>query len=158
MRVTSHLNCKYGGSTVELQQKGSPCVVILPCKDPVKYTGYQSNLSNPVFETLKNVTNTGKSLWTLVSRKIKIIIKTHITCCIPVQWTGISMYWLRHFYASITGFSLFYKSSDLQGIPCIGYNTFKFQFQGFTCCTNTFFPVLTNLFPCFLDIFFSCLP
>ena len=35
--------------------QGSPCVVILPCKDPVKITGYHSNISNPVIEILKKM-------------------------------------------------------------------------------------------------------
>jgi hypothetical protein len=31
--------------------QGSPCVVILPCKDPVKITGYHSNPSSYVVGT-----------------------------------------------------------------------------------------------------------
>ena len=31
--------------------QGSPCVVILPCKDPVKITGYHSNPSSSVVGT-----------------------------------------------------------------------------------------------------------
>ena len=32
--------------------QGSPCVLILPCKDPVKIIGYHSNPSSPVVGTL----------------------------------------------------------------------------------------------------------
>ncbi len=35
--------------------QGSPCVLILPCKDPVKITGYHSNLSNPVIKEYKKM-------------------------------------------------------------------------------------------------------
>ena len=34
--------------------QGSPCVLILPCKDPVKITGYHSNPSKSVVRTFKN--------------------------------------------------------------------------------------------------------
>ena len=53
-----------------------------------------------------------------------------ITGCIPVQWTGISLYWLK---------------------------TFMFQLQGFPCFSNDFslfwlhsFCVLLAFFPCLL--------
>ena len=34
--------------------QGTPCVLILPCKDPVKITGYHSNPSKSVVRTFKN--------------------------------------------------------------------------------------------------------
>ena len=34
--------------------QGAPCVLILPCKDPVKITGYHRNPSSSVVRTSKN--------------------------------------------------------------------------------------------------------
>ena len=69
------------------------------------------------------------------------------------------------FPAQFVWFSLFYKKSDLHGIPCIGNNSFMFQLQGFTCFNNTFslfclhsFPVFVIFFPCLICRVFPNLP
>ena len=68
----------------------------------------------------------------------------------------LSLFYYHFFPVQFTGFSLFYKNSDFQGIPCVGYNSFMFQLQGFTCFNNTFSLFWLHYFPVFLT-FFPCL-
>ena len=52
MAIIFRLDSKTTATLQSLQ--GSPCVVILPCKYPVKITGYHSNPSSYVAGTQKN--------------------------------------------------------------------------------------------------------
>ena len=94
--------------------QGSPCVVILPCKDPVKITGYHSNPSRTVVGTWNNCN---------IHREI------------PVHWTmeKEKKSWKSKQKHTLQGENLFSE----QGFPCIGYNSFMFQLQNLKGCCDT---------------------
>ena len=80
---------------------------------------------------------------------MKIKTKTCITGCIPVQWTGISLYWLQYFHVSITRFSYFgynFSMLNLQGLPCWDYNYSLSNLQGNPCLYYKFSLVNLQVF------------